>query len=78
MYVFVYIALQDSVQAPKAAEAMDQVEQLQLPVEAEILKQVCRPVVKIQQALENIEEELTASENDETMFAKVGAAECIV
>lgn len=66
-----FFAFQDSAQVPKATDALDQVTQLQLPVEAEILKEVCRPVVKIQQALENIEEELTASENDETLFAKV-------
>lgn len=43
----------------------------QLPAEAEVLKQVCRPVVRIQRALENIEQELTASENNEELFAKV-------
>lgn len=42
-----------------------------LPNEANSLKAVCRPVVKIQQALESIENDLSLEENEEQLFSKV-------
>lgn len=55
------------------AAALDQVTQAQLPPEATPLKQVCRPVVKIQLALESIEHDLSLEENEEQLFSKVSA-----
>lgn len=53
------------------AAAFDQVTQAKLPPEANPLKQVCRPVVKIQLALESIEHDLSLEENEEQLFSKV-------
>lgn len=63
--------LKISPQKPITAEAFDQVTQLPMPEGAHVLKQVCRPVVKIQQALESIEKDLADCEQDENAFAKV-------
>lgn len=53
------------------AAAFVQVAEAQLPPEASVLKQVCRPVVKIQQALESIEHDLSMQENEDQLFSKV-------
>lgn len=56
---------------PPTAAAFEQVAKAQLPPEANPLKQICRPVVKIQQALESIEHDLTLEEIHKQQFSKV-------
>lgn len=61
------------VSPPKTptAAAFEQVAQAHLPPEANPLKQICRPVVKIQQALESIEHDLALEEIGKQQFSKV-------
>ncbi|XP_055846057.1 titin-like [Episyrphus balteatus] len=49
----------------------DAVTDAKLPSEADSLKLICRPVIKIQQALENIENELSMEENEEELYSRV-------
>ncbi|KAJ6643187.1 Muscle M-line assembly protein unc-89, partial [Pseudolycoriella hygida] len=49
----------------------EQVSNAALPPEADQLKNVCRPVVKMQQALESIEHDLSLEEGEGSLFSKV-------
>lgn len=61
------VRLQETVQTMP----FEQVSNATLPPEANPLKNVCRPVVKIQQALESIEHDLSLEENEDQLFSKV-------
>ncbi|GAB0100347.1 muscle M-line assembly protein unc-89 [Sergentomyia squamirostris] len=58
-------------EVPDVVPPFETVSSAELPQEAESLRRICRPVVKIQFALESLEHELAQEENEEKFYAKV-------